>query len=111
MRIHYSPTSLEKLQYIRQNIAERFDEDTAVEIMTRITSAIDLLADDPFLGVSASAVFGVDTEYRRLFVAHTHIFYTVGKDFIRIIDVYHEREDILRKLFGISTTEDDEEDF
>lgn len=111
MQIKYSPTALEKLQRIKSDICIRFGEERSSAVMQAVVSSVDRLATDPLIGPSAASVFGVDTTYRRLFVSHFHIFYQINADAIEIVDVYHEREDILYKLFGVSTISDESEQY
>jgi plasmid stabilization system protein ParE len=49
-------------------------------------------------------MFNVDTDYRYLVVANNYVFYRIEGKCIRIINLYHEKEDFMRHLFGIDTT-------
>ena len=56
-------------------------------------------------GVSMYELYGVIPDYRKLYVAHNHIFYLIEDRTIQIINVYNEREDFMWKLFGIRYTD------
>ncbi len=58
------------------------------------------MQDNELLGVSVQAMFGVETEYRYIFVAHQYVFYRVTETEIRIVNMYHESEEFMEKLFG-----------
>lgn len=55
-------------------------------------------------GPSVENMFGIPTDYRYLYVSPNYIFYRIEGKYIRIINIYHEKEDFMRKLFGIDTT-------
>ena len=43
-------------------------------------------------------------KYRFLFVSKNYIFYRIEDEYIRIINLYHEKEDFMWQLLGIDTT-------
>lgn len=49
-------------------------------------------------------MFGVSSKYRYLFVARNYVFYSIDGKFIKVINIYHEKEDFMWQLFGIDTT-------
>ena len=62
-------------------------------------------------GVSVESVLGIPCDYRMLYVRHNYVFYQIGADVIKIVDMYNEKEDFMWKLFGIKTTAEETEDY
>lgn len=56
-------------------------------------------------------MFGVDTDYRFLFISHNYVFYRIEDECICIVNLYHEREDFMWKLFGIETVQQETLDY
>ena len=69
-----------------------------------ITERLHLLPDNECLGVSVREMFGVDTDYRYVFVAHQYVFYRVDEECVYVVNMYHEREDFMQKLFRIGNS-------
>ena len=62
-------------------------------------------------GVSVENVLGISCDYRMLYIRHNYVFYQIKADVINIIDIYHEKEDFMWKLFGIKTITEETEDY
>lgn len=103
-KIKYTPDAAEKLRELKKRISQQYGSDRAKEIVKSITSAIRGLSENERKGPEASRMFGVGTDYRYLFVSQNYVFYRIEDDCIRIVNIYHEREDFMRHLFGIDTT-------
>ena len=56
-------------------------------------------------GVSLKELYGINTDYRYVFVEHNYVFYQITSDSIRILNLYSEREDFMTSLFGIGIAE------
>ena len=54
-------------------------------------------------------MFDVVSDYRYIFVSGNYVFYRIEDKYIRIINLYHEKEDFMWQLFGIDTTPQDTE--
>lgn len=102
-KIKYTPDAADKLREIKKTISEEYGADTAKKIVKRITEAIRDLGVFEKKGPQVSEMFGVATEYRYIVVLKNYVFYKVEDDCVRIINLYHEREDFMWQLFGIDT--------
>lgn len=51
-------------------------------------------------------MYGVMPDYRKLYAARNHIFDLIENETIRIVSVYHEKEDYMWKLFKIPSDDD-----
>lgn len=103
-QIKYTPDAAEKLRAINRAILLQYGRDKAKEVIGNITGTIRKLVYYEQLGLSVESMFGVETEYRYIYASNNYIFYGIESDCIRIINLYHEKEDFMWLLFGIDTT-------
>ena len=102
-RIKYTPDVADKLRVLKHTISQQYGSDKAKEIIKSITDAIKGLVDYEMKGPSVSQVFDVASDYRYLFVSRNYVFYRIEDEYIRIINIYNEKEDFMWQLFGIDT--------
>ncbi|MCM1193785.1 MAG: type II toxin-antitoxin system RelE/ParE family toxin [Butyrivibrio sp.] len=110
-KLKYSPDAREKLKQIKQYVAQKFGADTAGKVIKEMTKSIRDLQRFEEKGVSVESVLGIPCDYRMLYVRHNYVFYQIEADTIKITDIYNEREDFMRKLFGIKTTTEEAENY
>ena len=110
-KIKYTPDAADKLRELKKAITQSYGADKAIEIVKKITDAIRELGTNEKKGPAVSQMFGVDTDYRFLFISHNYVFYRIEDECIRIVNLYHEREDFMRKLFGIETVQQETLDY
>ena len=59
-----------------------------------------------------SSQYDVESDYSYIFVAHNYFFYRLtANETILILEMFHEKEDFMRKLFGIVTTSQETIDY
>ena len=102
--IRYTPDAANKLREINKIITEKYGANSAKKIVKKITGEIRGLLDYEEKGPQVSKVFGLDSDYRYLYVSKNYIFYRVENETIRIISLYNEKEDFMWQLFGVDTT-------
>ena len=102
--IKYTPDAADKLRAINRGILLQYGSAKAKVVMGMITGAIRNLVETGEIGPSVEEMFGVACDYRYLFVARNYVFYKIEEECIKIINIYHEREDFMWLLFGIDTT-------
>ena len=103
-RIKYTPDAAEKLRDIKRVVAKQFGQETEKVTVERLLKSIRGLLDNENEGPSVAMMFGVDSDYRYLVVSPNYIFYKVEENCVYIVNIYHEKEDFMRHLFGIETT-------
>ncbi len=103
-KIKFSPDAADKLREINRAISQEYGADVAKKIVKSITDAIRGLCDYEEKGPEVSKMFNVVTDYRYLFVSKNYVFYRIEDKCIRIINLYHEKEDFMWQLFGVNTT-------
>ncbi|MBQ4522086.1 MAG: type II toxin-antitoxin system RelE/ParE family toxin [Lachnospiraceae bacterium] len=103
-KIKYTPDAADKLRELKKAISQEYGSDNAKKIVKTITDEIRGLCDYEEKGPEVSKMFGVVTDYRYLVVSKNYVFYRIEDKYIRIINLYHEKEDFMWQLFGIDTT-------
>ena len=110
-KIKYTPDAADKLREIKRAISHEYGADVAKKIVKSITDAIRGLCDYEEKGLEVSKMFNVVTDYRYLFVSKNYVFYRIEDKYIRIINLYHEKEDFMWQLFGVNTTSQETIDY
>jgi len=103
-KIKYTPDAADKLRALKSEISQEYGSDSAKKIVKSITDAIRGLCDYEEKGPAVSKMFDVVSDYRYIFVSGNYVFYRIEDKYIRIINLYHEKEDFMWKLFRVDTT-------
>ena len=101
-RLEYSPLVRNKMKTLKRWLIEHFDENTAGKVLTGITSDADHLIDNPRIGTNIAETYDLDTEYWYLFTHQHYLIYRIEPEKVIVVQMFHEREDFMMKLFGIS---------
>ena len=97
-----SPSAEKDLREIRAYVAqESGDEATAARQISRITTNLRLLREQPQMGTPLTAIIGMVTDYRYLVCGSYYAFYKHSQDTVYIIRILHCARDFMRILFGI----------
>ena len=99
-KLIYTPDAIEKLQESELYLKMMFGNEIAAETKRTILERIRSLKKIEMQGISVRDVYGIETDYRKIYTSHYHVFYRIETDAICIIAIFHEREDFIRKLFG-----------
>jgi len=110
-KIKYTPDAADKLRALKSAISVEYGGDKAKKIIKSITDAIRGLCDYEEKGPEVSKMFDVVSDYRYIFVSRNYVFYRIEDKYIRIINLYHEKENFMWQLFGIDTTLQDTIDY
>ena len=102
--IKYTPDAADKLRDIKREVSKQYGKEKAKLVIDRLLKSIKSLLDNENKGPSAAKMFEIESEYRYLFVSPNYVFYRVEETCIRIVNIYHEKEDFMWQLFGIETT-------
>lgn len=103
-KIKYTPDAADKLRELKKSITQQYGSDKAKEIIKVITDAVRGLGDNEKKGPEVSQMFDIGTDYRYLYVSKNYILYRIEDEYIKIVNLYHEREDFMWQLFGVDTT-------
>lgn len=102
--IKYAPDAADKLRGMGKAISEQYGKEKAKEILKTITCTINNLCDNEEMGPEVARMFDIVTDYRYLVVEKNYVFYRIEEKYIRIVNLYHEKEDFMWQLFGVDTT-------
>ncbi|WP_300657046.1 type II toxin-antitoxin system RelE/ParE family toxin [uncultured Acetatifactor sp.] len=112
VRLEYSQIVRKKLKNLKNELREDYGEERAKKIMGKITKGIRWLEAFPQSGIRVSALYDIECDYSYIFVEHNYFFYRIkDKNTILILEMFHEKEDFMRKLFGIDTTSQETIDY
>ena len=110
-KLKYSPDAREKLKQLKRYVTQKFGTDVANKVIKEMTKSFHDLQQYENKGASVESILGIPCNYRMLYVRHNYVFYQIGDDVIKIVDMYNEKEDFMWKLFGIKTTTEETEDY
>lgn len=74
-------------------------------------SSIRGLSSAPYKCPTVESMLGVLNPYYFLHIEHYYIFYRIEDNCIFISDIYNEREDFMRKMFGINLRTQESQDY
>lgn len=103
MRIKYSPDARERLKQIKR--------DAGNKIVQKILKRIRDLSVNPRQCPTVGSMLGITSPYYFLHIEHNYIFYRIDTNVIYVVDIYHEREDFMKKMFGINLRTKDSIDY
>lgn len=110
-RLKYSPDAAVKLRNIKRDVTINFGADVAKRVVSNMTRALRRLQQFERAGRSVEKTTGVPCDYLMIYVEHYYVFYRITEENIYIVDIFHEREDFMWKIFGIRTTSQETEDY
>ena len=100
--VQYSPLVRNKMRKLKSYLEDHYDTDTAVRVLGGMADDVEHLKDNPRMGTNIAEMYTIDTEYWYLFTHQHYFVYRIEKDYVVVVQMYHEREDFMMKLFGIS---------
>ena len=110
-KVEYSQIVRRKLHVLKQNLTLQFGTEPATKGIKAITASVKTLEDYPLKGVSVADMFGIDTDYRYVYVRHNYVFYYLEGNKVIIGEMFDDREDFMYKLFGISSESKESVDY
>ena len=99
-KLIYSPDSVQKIEIMRTYLKDEYGLKVAKEKEKYLKSRIISLKKFPYQGISLHDAYGYETDFHQLYVPPNYVIYRIIEDKIVIINLYHEREDYLQKLFN-----------
>lgn len=103
-KVEYSQIVRRKIKVLKARLTGEFGSKVSSKALKQITEAARGLGEFAEKGTSVSAMYGIDCEYRYLYINHNYLFYRIEEKKIIIVEMFDEREDFMYQLFGISTT-------
>lgn len=103
-QIVYSLIVKNKLKKLKQELTENYGLNVSVKVIKQITESVRTLEVFEKRGISVTDMYGIECDYRYLYIGHNYLFYRIEKEQIVIVELFEEKEDFMWKLFGIETT-------
>ncbi len=100
--IVYSPDYREKIHELRIYLDFQFGKEVRKKVFTSIDQKIETIQSFEKIGVSVRDMYGIDVDYRVVHAEKNYIFYYTDDKQIYILNMYNEREDYMRKMFGVN---------
>lgn len=110
-KIVYSEVALSKRKAIKREIKQKYGKEQADKFSCHISRVLAGLKQFPGMGASMREKYELDCDYYMLFIEHNYFIYRISEDSIVILEIFNEKEDFMRQLFGIITTSQDTLDY
>lgn len=110
-KIVYSEVALSKRKAIKKNIKDNYGKERADRFSAHISQTLSELKRFPDMGVSMREKYGLDCDYFMLFIEHNYFIYRITDEMIMILEIFSEKEDFMRQMFGIVTTSQETIDY
>lgn len=110
-KIEYSALVKRKLRSLKEQLAFEYGKEKAQDIVRSMLDAVDKLESFEKSGSEISKLYDVDTDYWYIFTNHNYFIYRIESDKIIVVQMFHEREDFMKTLFGISGRTQDSIDY
>ena len=101
-QVEISQIVRKKMIALKEYLLERFDEKAANKAMMSLVNVMDSLGLFPEKGVSISNIYNLDTDYYYLFSTHNYLVYRFDEKTVTILQMFDERQDFMKTLFGVS---------
>lgn len=101
-KIEYSQIVRRKLKELRTDLVEKYGEEFSKKTISEITSTVRRLEQFSDGGIRIAEMYEIDTDYYYVFVNHNYFIYRIEPDRVIIANMFHEKEDFMMKLFGLS---------
>ena len=101
-KLEYAPLVKKKLMELKKWLIDKYDERVAKEVITGIVSDAEILIENEHCGINISQSYNLDTKYWYLFSHQHYLIYRIETNKVVIVQMFHEREDFMMKLFGVS---------
>jgi plasmid stabilization system protein ParE len=100
--LEYSQIVRRKLNILRTDLQEEYGDEFSKKVVGQIISRLKQLEQFSDSGVRIAEMYEVDTDYYYVFTNHHYFIYRMQGDAIIVVQMFHEKEDFMQKLFGIS---------
>ena len=101
-KVEYSALAKRKLHILKDQLTFEYGDKKASDIIRSMLDAVDRLAVFEQSGTNISKWYDMDTDYWYFFSNHNYFVYRIEPGKIIVVQIFHEREDFMKTLFGIS---------
>ena len=101
-KLEYSALVKKKMKSLKSRLSAEYGEEKAKKFLRQMTGDAERLEQFGESGVRISEMYDVETDYWYLFTHHHYLVYRIESEKVIIVQMFHEREDFMMKLFGIT---------
>lgn len=109
--LEFSPIVREKMLKLKKDITDIYGDKVANNIFTNIKKDLVRLQTFEKSGVNIADNYHIETPYWLLFSNHNYFIYRFDKTSVTVVQMFNEKEDFMKTLFGISGRIDESIDF
>lgn len=105
--IIYSPTVQEKLKKLKSRLIELCGNEMGIRRLSSVIEGFEGRLVFSNTGIPIKTIYNVDKEFEEYFIIYSYknyFLYYIDGNVINVVEMYDEREDYARTLFGIVTT-------
>lgn len=104
-KLEYSQIVRRKLKALQSELVREYGQEKAQLVMRKIINGINILEVFPQSGTKIPLKYDIACDYSYIFVEHNYFFYRMlNENIVLVLEMFHEKDDFMRKLFGIITT-------
>lgn len=98
----YSPLVKRKMKNLKNWLVEHHGERTAEDVLNGIINDANILAEYDKSGINIAEMYHIDTEYWYIFTHQHYLVYRIEPRKVIVVQMFHEKEDFMMILFGMS---------
>lgn len=105
--IIYSPIVQEKLAALKTKLIELCGEKIGIKRFLAVINGFEVRLAFSNTGIPVKTIYDVGTEFERYYIIYSHrnyFLYYIVDNIVNVMEIYDEREDFARTLFGIIAT-------
>ena len=100
--LEYSQIVRKKLKILKGKLTEQYGEEFAKKKLGEISARLRQLEEFGESGIRVAEQYDVETDYYLIFVNHNYFVYRIETTKVIIVQMFSEKEDFMKKLFGLS---------
>lgn len=112
--IIYSPVVQEKLEVLKSKLMELCGEKAGIKRFLAVMNGFETRLTFSNTGIPVKTIYDVEEEFEKYFIIYSHknyFLYYIEGSIVNVMEMYDEREDFARTLFGIITTTQESLDY
>lgn len=112
--IIYSPVVQEKLADLKARLIELCGESLGNKRFADVIDSFEIRLTFSNTGIPVKTLYDVEAEYEDYYLMYSHknyFLYHITENVVNVMEIYDEREDFARTLFGIDTTSQETLDY
>lgn len=105
--IVYSPVVQQKLAALKSKLTELCGEKSGIKRFLAVINGLEVRLAYSNTGIPIKTIYDVEEKFENYYIIYSHknyFLYYIEENSVNVMEMYDEREDFARTLFGIVTT-------